>query len=180
MSQSLGACLCARPILDSRVRTEAEQKMNQVDRAPKRVLAVASGGGHWVQLLRVRPSFEGHHVEYLSTNADYQADVEGKLHVVADANMWKKLKLAKMFLQVAWVVVLYRPHVVITTGAAPGFAALVFGKLLGARTIWLDSIANSEELSASGRQARRWADAWLTQWPHLATPHGPAHWGAVL
>ena len=48
------------------------------------------------------------------------------------------------------------------------------------RTIWLDSIANSEELSGSGQHAKRWADAWLTQWPHLATPDGPDHWGMVL
>lgn len=146
----------------------------------KRILAVASGGGHWVQLLRVRPAFDGHYVEYLSTSGDYQADVEGRLHVVADANLWKKLLLVRMFLQVAWVVVRYRPDVVVTTGAAPGFAAILFGRLIGARTVWLDSIANSEELSGSGKQARRWASAWLTQWPHLAEEGGPAHWGAVL
>lgn len=146
----------------------------------KRILAVASGGGHWVQLLRLRPAFEDHQVEYLSTNEGYQDDVAGRLHVVADANMWQKPKLIKMFAEVAWVVIRFRPDVVITTGAAPGFAAIVFGKLIGARTIWLDSVANSEELSASGKHAKRWADAWLTQWPHLANGNCPAHWGAVL
>ena len=55
----------------------------------KRILAVASGGGHWVQLLRLRPAFEDHQVEYLSTNEGYQDDVAGRLHVVADANMWQ-------------------------------------------------------------------------------------------
>ena len=146
----------------------------------KKILAVASGGGHWVQLLRIRPAFEGHRVEYISTSEGYRSDVQGPLHVVLDANMWQKLRLARMFMQVAWVVLRYRPDVVITTGAAPGFAAIVFGKLSGARTVWLDSIANSEQLSSSGRHAKRWADAWLTQWPHLAEGDGPAHWGAVL
>ena len=32
----------------------------------------------------------------------------------------------------------------------------------------------------SGRLARRVADAWLTQWQHLARPEGPHYWGAVL
>lgn len=154
--------------------------MNQKFSKPKRVLAVASGGGHWVQLLRLRPAFSGHQVEYLSTNAGYSGDVEAPLHVVTDANMWQKLKLVRMFAEVAWVVIRYRPQVVVTTGAAPGFAAIVFGKLIGARTVWLDSVANSEELSGSGKQARRWADAWLTQWPHLAKEDGPKHWGSVL
>jgi UDP-N-acetylglucosamine:LPS N-acetylglucosamine transferase len=146
----------------------------------KKVLAVASGGGHWVQLLRLRPAFEGHRVEYISTNAGYQADIQDTLHVVTDANMWQKLKLLKMFMEVAWVVFSLRPDVIVTTGAAPGFAAIMFGRLLGAKTVWIDSIANSEELSTSGKQARRWATAWVTQWEHLSQDNGPEYWGAVL
>ena len=61
-----------------------------------------------------------------------------------------------------------RPHVVISTGAAPGYLALRAGKLLGARTIWIDSVANVEELSLSGRMSSSVADLCLTQWPHLA------------
>lgn len=146
----------------------------------RKILAVASGGGHWVQLLRLRPAFEGHRVDYISTNAGYQADVQAPLHVVTDANMWQKFRLMRMFLEVAWIVLKLRPDVVVTTGAAPGFAAIMFGRLLGARTVWIDSIANSEELSNSGKQARRWASAWVTQWQHLSGENGPQYWGAVL
>jgi hypothetical protein len=85
-----------------------------------------------------------------------------------------------MFMEVAWVVFSLRPDVIVTTGAAPGFAAIMFGRLLGAKTVWIDSIANSEELSTSGKQARRWATAWVTQWEHLSQDNGPEYWGAVL
>lgn len=146
----------------------------------KKIIAVASGGGHWVQLLRLRPAFVGHDVQYLSTNIDYSNEIAGRLHVVTDANMWNKLKLCKMFIEVAWIILKVRPDVVVTTGAAPGFAAIMFGRLIGARTIWIDSIANSEELSSSGRQARRFAHAWVTQWEHLSKPDGPIHWGGVI
>jgi hypothetical protein len=60
-----------------------------------------------------------------------------------------------------------RPHVVVTTGAAPGLVAIGVGKLFGAKTVWIDSLANSEVLSLSGRIAEKYADLWLTQWPHL-------------
>jgi UDP-N-acetylglucosamine:LPS N-acetylglucosamine transferase len=146
----------------------------------KRVLAVASGGGHWVQLLRLRPVFDGLPVVWVSTHSDFGNDVDGPLHVVQDANLWNKWALAKMFVQVAWLMLRVRPAVVVTTGAAPGFAAVVFGRLLGARTVWVDSIANSETLSTSGARAGRWAHVWLTQWEHLARPQGPHYWGAVL
>jgi UDP-N-acetylglucosamine:LPS N-acetylglucosamine transferase len=147
---------------------------------PKSILAVASGGGHWVQLLRLRPAFAGHHVQWLSTKAGYSKDVSEPLHVVRDANLWNKAALVVMFLQVAWLLLKLRPDVVVTTGAAPGFAAVVIGRALGARTVWIDSIANSETLSTSGAKASRWAHVWLTQWPHLATAQGPGCWGAVL
>ncbi len=146
----------------------------------KKILAVASGGGHWVQLLRLQPAFDGCDVQYLSTNSGYAAEVKSKLHVVTDANLWNKLKLFFMFLQVLVVILKVRPDVVVTTGAAPGFAAIVFGRLLGAKTIWIDSIANSEVLSSSGMHAGKFAHAWLTQWEHLATPNGPYYWGSVL
>ena len=68
-----------------------------------------------------------------------------------------------------------------TTGAAPGFVALVLAKLLcRSRTVWIDTVANSEGMTLSGRLARPFADAWLVQWPHLARPGGPEYWGAVL
>lgn len=145
-----------------------------------RILAVASGGGHWVQLMRIVPAFCGGETEYVTTNAGYQNDVDGRFHIVTDASMWEKAKLVWMFMQVAAIVFRRRPDVVVTTGAAPGFAAIVVGKLLGSRTIWIDSIANSEELSKSGQQARRWADVWLTQWMHLEEEGGPKFLGSVI
>jgi UDP-N-acetylglucosamine:LPS N-acetylglucosamine transferase len=146
----------------------------------KKVLAVASFGGHWIQLLRLRPAFRAHDVLYVTTSNARVPDEGARLKTVADASMWDKPALAKMFLQMAAIVVRFRPDIVITTGAAPGYAALVFGKLVRARTIWIDSIANSEELSSSGRRAGRWADLWLTQWEDLATSDGPEFWGRVL
>lgn len=146
----------------------------------KKVLAVASAGGHWIELLRLKPAFEGTHLTYVSTNSEVQKDVEEKLMVVTDANIWEKLKLIRMFWDVLWVVISIRPDVIISTGAAPGFAAIFFGKLFGAKTIWVDSIANAEELSGSGLKVKKFTDIWLTQWEHLATDKGPDYKGRVL
>jgi UDP-N-acetylglucosamine:LPS N-acetylglucosamine transferase len=142
---------------------------------------VASGGGHWVQMRRVIPALEGHEVVYLTINPTYRTDVpDAKVHIVNDATRWDRIGSLRMALRILWVVLRERPDVVLSTGAAPGFFALLFGRLLGARTIWLDSIANIEALSMSGRMARRHADLWLTQWPHLARPDGPECAGRVF
>lgn len=149
---------------------------------PPRVLAVASAGGHWTQLLRMRPAFEGCAVVYLTTDKGNAsaAGVGARVRRVNDANRWDKLGVARMAVRVLWAVLRERPDVVVSTGAAPGYFALRFGKMLGARTVWVDSVANAEELSMTGRMVERFADVWLTQWEHLARPEGPEFAGAVL
>jgi UDP-N-acetylglucosamine:LPS N-acetylglucosamine transferase len=150
-------------------------------RMGKRILAISSGGGHWVQLLRLRPAFEGHEVIFATVNRTYQSQVRGnKFHLVMDGTRWSPVRLMVMALQVLWLLLRYRPRVVISTGAAPGYMAVRFGKMLGARTVWIDSIANVEQVSMSGRKAAAHADLCLTQWAHLAGSEGLVYKGAVI
>jgi UDP-N-acetylglucosamine:LPS N-acetylglucosamine transferase len=150
--------------------------------APRRkILAVASSGGHWTQLLRLRPAFAGHEVVFVTTQADCRGEVAPcRFHCVPDANRKSKLRMPLLVLRTLLVVLRERPDVVISTGAAPGYFALRFGRWLGARTLWLESIANVEELSLSTTLVRPYADLLLTQWPHLAQPEGPHYRGSVL
>jgi UDP-N-acetylglucosamine:LPS N-acetylglucosamine transferase len=150
-------------------------------RRRRRLLAVASGGGHWVQLLRVREAFETCDIAFVSINETYRSQVSNnRFYLVNDATRWNKVGLIRMALKLAWIIRREKPDVVISTGAAPGYVALRLGRLAGARTIWLDSIANVEQLSMSGTRIGRYADLWLTQWPHLAKPQGPHYAGTVL
>lgn len=135
----------------------------------ERILAVASSGGHWVQLRRLAPAFDGQDVAYLTTDPGHRAEMDGaRFYAVTDANRWNKLAVARCALQVLRVVLRERPTVVVSTGAAPGYLAIRLARLVGARTVWIDSIANVEELSMSGQMASAAADLCLTQWPHLA------------
>jgi UDP-N-acetylglucosamine:LPS N-acetylglucosamine transferase len=147
----------------------------------RKILAVASSGGHWTQLLRLRPAFEGHEVVFVTTQPDSRSEVAPhRFHRVPDANRNGKLRVLLLMLRTFLVVLRERPDVVISTGAAPGYFAIRFGRLFGARTLWLESIANAEELSLSTRLVRPYADLLLTQWPHLARPEGPHYRGSVL
>jgi hypothetical protein len=40
-----------------------------------RILAVSSGGGHWIQLLRLRPAFAGKHVTFASVGRSAASEV---------------------------------------------------------------------------------------------------------
>lgn len=145
-----------------------------------------------MQLLRMRPAWDGCDVAYATTHADYAKDVcdavtgpVPRFHVFPDANMKQKLRLLYQLLVVTWIVIKERPAVVISTGASAGYFALRIAKYLGRRTIWVDSIANAEDLSLAGKNVQPFADLWLTQWPELARTRGdtaaaPQYFGAVL
>ncbi len=157
-------------------------------------MAVASGGGHWVQLYRIRPAWDGCDVSYVTTEPGYRDEVTADArergqsppayYVVTEANRWQKLRLLRQLCQIMWIVIRTRPDTVITTGAAPGYFATRVAKLIGAKTAWIDSIANAQELSLSGLRAGRHVDLWLTQWEHLAGTErrtdSPRYCGSVL
>lgn len=148
----------------------------------KRVLLIASGGGHWVQLSRLQSAFDDADTQYVTTMADTPAPSGRRpVIVVPDASRSAPLKLVMLWARLARVIMTFQPDVIVTTGAAPGLIALQIGRLTGARTVWLDSIANAEDLSMSGKLARRVADLWLTQWEALTSRYpGLRYEGRVL
>jgi UDP-N-acetylglucosamine:LPS N-acetylglucosamine transferase len=147
----------------------------------KKILAISSGGGHWIQMRRLRPALEGLDVVYASTEAAPDADLGAPYYVIRNVTRRNRLGFAVVIWQVLRILVRERPDVVITTGAAPGFVALATAKLLlRSRTIWIDSISSSETLTLSARLSKPVADVRLVQWPHLARADGPEFWGAVL
>lgn len=136
----------------------------------KKILAIASVGGHWIQLLRLKPAFKENDIIFVSTNASFSKMVNGhKFYSIPDSNRKNILKLILTFFKLTQIIWTEKPDVIITTGAAPGLMGIIAGRILGARTVWIDSIANVEEISLSGKIANKFANRVYTQWPDLAS-----------
>jgi len=147
----------------------------------KKILAVSSGGGHWVELIRLVPAFEGHDTVFATVDEAYRNEAgSARFYTIRDVTRWNKLRWLQTFVKLVWILSREKPDIVVSTGALPGYFSLRLAKWFGARTIWVDSIANVEELSLSGKMIGKHADLWLTQWPHLAKPNGPLYQGTVL
>lgn len=148
---------------------------------PTRVFAVASAGGHWQQLMELRPAFAGDETLYATTLRglpdEFRATPSCYVPDCSRSDIWRIGWVAAVLL---YHLLRFRPDVVITTGALPGVVALTLAKGLGARTIWVDSVANAEEMSMSGKLARRVSDLWVSQWPSVAEATGADYLGAVL
>ncbi len=155
--------------------------MSSAEIKRKKVLFISSCGGHWKQMRRLEPAFVEFEKHFAATDASYYQFVIGQpFHYIPDASMWNKIRLIWQALSVLMLLIKLRPAVVISTGASVGFFALFFAKKMKIKTIWVDSLANVEQMSLSGSKVKPYADLWLTQWEHLATPTGPYFYGAVL
>ena len=147
-----------------------------------KVMVASSAGGHWVQMRRILPAFDGFELFFVGVEPGPDPAL-GAVRYYPIGNFTRKNPQAILGVirTLRGIVRAEAPELAVTTGAGPGLMALATAKLVGgSRTIWIDSVANTERLSLSGRLARPVADAWLVQWEHLSRPNGPHFWGAVL
>lgn len=147
------------------------------------VLAVCSGGGHLEQLICIQTAFGNASEMALCTTVKMSNEDSvgfNRVYQVPDCNRDNLVSTFICFITLFKLMFKLKPRVVITTGAAPGLLALMVGRMLGINTIWIDSVANAEKMSMSGRIAAKFATLCLTQWPHLEKPKGPFYWGNIL
>ena len=148
-----------------------------------KVCVAASAGGHLSEVLKVAKSWLPYKATYITTTCVVRDTLArtGTVYVVGECNYQHLVRLVKVFLGCTRVMLKERPDVVISTGAAVGCIVCFLGKLLGAKLIWVDSIANVERLSLSGRLVRLIADVFLVQWPELAQKYrGVEYVGEVV
>jgi len=147
----------------------------------RKILAVASAGGHWEQLCLIGEAFSGHDILFVTTLAGLRERGGGaQPKVVPDCNANEPFAILRCIVAVLGIMTRYRPEIVISTGALPGLVAIAIGRMFGARTLWIDSVANAEELSISGRYALKIAHRHFSQWEHVALAQNTEYAGCIL
>jgi len=137
---------------------------------PVKICLAASAGGHLSQLLKLADSWTEYKTVCITSAEVGRNELSrfGRVYIVGECNRQHPIRVVNVLLLCAGAVLRERPDVVISTGAAPGLLVCLWGKLLGAKIVWIDSIANVEKLSLSGRLVQPLADLFLTQWPEFA------------
>ena len=151
-----------------------------------KIALVASGGGHLSELVELAPAWRGRQVFFVTTVGQVVASelarrFETEVHIVSEATRSHPFRLFVLLSQCVRIILRERPDVVLSAGAAPGCLMCLLGKLMGAKVIWIDSIANTERPSLSGRIVRHIADLFIVQWPDLVEKYpGVEYHGEVV
>jgi UDP-N-acetylglucosamine:LPS N-acetylglucosamine transferase len=119
---------------------------------------------------------------YVTTREIWARKLEarGPTYVVGECDRHKPVKILRTLWRSFRFVRKERPDVVITTGSLPIALVCLVSKLFGAKIVWIDSIAQLEDLSMSGKLVRRFADLLLTQWPEVAARYPGAEYVGEL
>ncbi len=138
--------------------------------APVRICFMASGGGHFRELCELTSLAEKYAHVLISTEVNkalaeacpfqrvYQIDEVGQ-------GLWKKspTKVLGTFWRLLGILRREKPDLVISTGAGIAVPGFVAAKLLGIRTVYIETYARIESLSLAGRICYHLADRFLVQ-----------------
>lgn len=157
------------------------RKAPRTTQRPKMCIA-ASAGGHLSQLMLLEAVWRDTEVICVSTGAMVRDRLEtiGRTYIVGECNHEHPLKTAVVALKCLTIVLRERPDAVLSTGAAAGLLVCLWAKVFGAAVVWVDSIANTESLSLSGKIARNFADLLLSQWPQVAAMNTKVEYAGEL
>lgn len=138
------------------------------DRA--QLLLVSSVGGHLLQLVALRPAWSGFTRVWVTFDA---ADSRALLadervvhaHGPTNRNLPNFLRNLVLAVQVLRRV---RPAAVVTTGAGVAVPFALVARLLGARVVYVETLARIGSPSLSYRLSRPFVSCTYVQWPELA------------
>jgi UDP-N-acetylglucosamine:LPS N-acetylglucosamine transferase len=133
--------------------------------------------------LKLADSWAGLETVYITTTEVPRNKLSkfGRIYVVGECNRQHPWRVIKVLLRCIRIIFREKPDVVISTGAAVGCIVCFLQWVTGGKIVWIDSIANVEKLSLSGRMVRPIADLFLTQWPELTSRYDKVKYvGAVV
>jgi UDP-N-acetylglucosamine:LPS N-acetylglucosamine transferase len=138
-----------------------------------RIALVCSHGGHLTETEALWPAFSEHEcflVTYRCERTE-RFDLVQRKHLLQNigANPWR---MAKAFVRAILILSRERPDVVLSTGSEIAIPFLWIGKLLGVRTVYVESWCRIRTRSGTGPLVYPAVDLFLVQWPDVLDFYG--------
>lgn len=138
-----------------------------------KICLVCSSGGHFLELYRLNQfwsQYKHFWVTFLKEDTHYFLRKEKVYWAYYPTN--RNIKNLFKNLLLSWQVLRReKPDVIISTGAGVSVPFLYIGKLLGKKTIYIESLARISELSLSGKLVYPIVHHFFVQWPELSSKY---------
>ena len=142
---------------------------------------VCSHGGHLTEIMYLLDAFEGHELFFITYNNFRTKNLDQKKYLLENIGT-SPLKMIKSFFQIGKILLKEKPDTVISTGSEIAIPTFVIAKILGIRTIFIESWCRVKTKSGTGKIVYPFSDLFLVQWPELIELYGKKakYVGAVI
>lgn len=154
----------------------------------KKVLFISSTGGHLSELLQLKPLFAEYDsylvTEKTKSTLSLKKEYGSKLHYLVYGT--KSHLLAYLFkfgfniLKSFWLFLKIRPAVVVTTGTHTAVPMCYIAKLFRKKVIFIETFANSQTATQSGKMVYPIADVFVVQWESMLERYPKAIYGGWI
>lgn len=136
-----------------------------------KICFAASSGGHYEQLMMLKPLMQKYDSFILTERTQYKSDVLGeKTYYLKQVNRKEKNFLFRMFQNSFLTLSVYfreKPNVVICTGVLAMIPMCLIVKLFGGKLVYLESFAKVTTPTKTGKFLYRFSDQFYVQWESM-------------
>lgn len=136
-----------------------------------KVCFAASSGGHFEQLMMLRPLMDKYESIVVTEKTEYCTNLKGiKTYYMLQINREEKSCLPRLFANVFKSLKLYiveKPDAIICTGVLAMIPLCLICKLFGKKLIYIESFAKITSPTQSGKLLYKYADQFYVQWPQM-------------
>lgn len=138
----------------------------------KKICFAASSGGHYEQLMMLKPLMEKYDSFIITEKTSYDTSVEGvRTYTMKQVNRKELSFLPRMIINTFRSLRIYmkeKPDVVISTGVLAMIPMCLIAKKFGKKKlIFIESFAKVTSATQTGKLLYRYADRFYVQWPQM-------------
>ena len=131
----------------------------------------ASSGGHLEEALALQKLKKYYDTVLITEKTEYKVNCwQDKVYLMPQVNR-KELKSLILyvgcFFRTFFILVREKPDVILSTGAMIAFPALLLGKWMGKKIIFIECMFNVDAPTLTGKLAYKFADLFIVQWEEM-------------
>lgn len=131
----------------------------------------ASSGGHFEQLLMLKPLMDKYDSFIVTEETLYKAKIDNKkIYYMMQVNRKEKNAIPRMVVNIFRSVKVFmkeKPDVVICTGVLAMIPLCLISKIAGKKLIYIESFAKVTSATQTGKFLYRFADQFYVQWEQM-------------
>lgn len=137
----------------------------------KKVCFAASSGGHYEQIIMLKPLMEKYDCFLMTEKTLYHSEIDGvKMYYLHQANrkeiVFPLMMIGNMFRSLC-IFIKERPDVMITTGVLSVVPMCLLVKLFRKKLVFIESFAKVTSPTETGKLMYKIADQFYVQWPQM-------------